>query len=209
MNRPELEYTGACAFYNNIFYVSRKGPNNGGIIDPDNSMLLFSPKKLIDGVSEGDTLLGRVPNIDPLGQGPVSAYDISSLTSFDNQSIDIIVTLTGGTSFKANWLHYLVTPTDQKYVSNFSPSSGAGLVIPNRFEVPEGSALDNSGNIYIADVAKDSVFKFNSFGDELNSFGGPDVFDQPHSVAYFDKILYVADTGNDRILRFILSTEIQ
>ena len=36
-----------------------------------------------------------------------------------------------------------------------------------------------------------------------------DIFDQPHGVAFFDKILYVADTGNDRILRFILSTEIQ
>jgi len=48
---------------------------------------------------------------------------------------------------------------------------------------------------------------FNSFGDELQSFGGTDVFNEPHSVAFFDKTLYVADTGNNRILRFILSTD--
>jgi hypothetical protein len=169
-------------------------------------LLIFVPNE----ISGNDTLVGRVPNIDPLGQGPVSAYDISSLTSFNNQSIDIIITLTGGTSFKANWLHYQVTPIEQKYVSNFSPNS-TGLVIPNRFERPEGSALDNSGNIYIADAGKDSIFKFNSFGDELQSFGGAanTTFNQPYGVAFFNKTLYVADTGNNRILRFILSTEIQ
>jgi len=46
-------------------------------------------------------------------------------------------------------------------------------------------------------------------GDLLIAFGGPEQFDSPHAVAFFDKTLYVADTGNNRILRFILSTEIQ
>jgi hypothetical protein len=203
-----VEYTGACVFADNTFYVSRKGPNNSSFIDPDNSILIFVPKKFFREGAEGDTLIGRVPNIDPLGQGPVSAYDISSLTSFNNSSIDIIITLTGGTSFRANWLRYEITPIDQRYVSNFSPSSGLDIVIPGRFEQPEGSALDNSGNIYIADAGKDSVYKFNSFGDELESFGGPDIFNAPFGVAFFDKTLYVADTGNNRILRFSLSTDL-
>ena len=208
LNRPEREYTGTCVFANNVFYVSRKGPNNSNFIDPDNSILIFVPKKFFREGAEGDTLVGRVPNIDPLGQGPVSAYDISSMTSFNDQSIDMIVTLIGGTSFKSNWLHYQITPIDQRYVSNFSPSSGLDFMIPNRFEQPEGSALDNFGNIYIADAGKDSIYKFNSFGDELESFGGPDLFSQPHGVAHFDKTLYVADTGNNRILRFSLSTDL-
>jgi hypothetical protein len=208
LNRPEVEYTGACVFFNNMFYVSRKGPNNTSFVDPDNSILHFIPKWWVDGVSDGDTLIGRVPNIDQLGQGPVSAYDISSITSFNAQSIDIIVTLTGGTSFKANWLHYQITPIDQRYVSNFSAGSGLDFMIPNRFERPEGSALDHSDNIYVVDAGKDSVYKFNSFGDELESFGGPDVFNEPHGVAFYNKTLYVADTGNNRILRFSLSTEL-
>ena len=210
LNRPEIEYTGACVFADNIFYVARKGPNNSGFGEPDidNSILIFKPKRFFRDGAEGDTLIGRVPNIDPLGQGPVTAFEISSLTSFNNQSIDIIITLTGGTSFKANWLHFQITPIDQRYVSNFSPASGLDLVIPNRFEQPEGSAMDPSGNIYIADAGKDSIYKFNAFGDLLIAFGGPDQFKEPHSVAFFDKTLYVADTGNNRILRFTLSTDL-
>jgi len=205
LNRPDLEYTGACVFANNIFYVARKGPNNSSFIDPDNSILIFVPKSLFS-EQEGDTLVGRVPNIDPLGQGPVSAYDISSLTSFNNQTIDLIITLTGGTSFKGNWLNYQITPIDQRYVSNFTPNT-VDLVRPNQFGRPEGSALDNSGNIFIADAEKDSIFKFNAFGDELESFGGSEVFNQPYGVSVFDQTVYVADTGNNRIARFKLSTD--
>jgi DNA-binding beta-propeller fold protein YncE len=79
---------------------------------------------------------------------------------------------------------------------------------PGIFLQPEGSALDNSGNIFIADAAKDSIFKFNAYGDKLLSFGGSENFNQPQGVAFFNKTLYVADTGNDRILRFTLSTEL-
>jgi sugar lactone lactonase YvrE len=42
----------------------------------------------------------------------------------------------------------------------------------------------------------------------MESFGGANVFKNPHSVAYYNKTVYVADTGNNRILRFILSTDI-
>lgn len=209
LNRPLVEYTGACAFYNNVFYIARRGPNNSSFIDPDNSILIFSPKKLLGIPSEEDTLIGRVPNIDPLGQGVVSAYGISSLSSFNNQTIDIVVTLTGDNSFKAQWLQYVITPIDQKYESNFDANSGLSFMIPNRFERPEGATIDRSNNIYIADAGKDSIYKFNSFGDELQSFGtfGEDSFNEPYAVAFFDKTLYVADTGNNRIVRFILSTD--
>ena len=79
---------------------------------------------------------------------------------------------------------------------------------PNKFTQPEGSCIDDAGNIYIADAQKDSVFKFTPFGDELQSFGGPSVFNGPYAVAYYNNILYVADTGNNRILRFQLSTNL-
>jgi len=208
LNRPLVKYTGTCAFFNNVFYISRKGPNNTSFVDPDNSILIFSPKKLLGVPSEEDTLIGRVPNIDPLGQGLVSANEISSLASFNDQTIDMIVTLTGENSFKSQWLKYVISPIDQRYLSNYSPNS-VSFMIPNKFSRPEGSAVDQSRNIFIADADRDSIYKFNSFGDELQSFGsfGDDSFNEPHGVAFFDKTLYVADTGNNRIVRFILSTE--
>jgi hypothetical protein len=47
------------------------------------------------------------------------------------------------------------------------------FLVPNKFEMPEGSCFDNSGNIFIADAGKDSIYRFSYFGDELQSFGAP------------------------------------
>jgi hypothetical protein len=207
LNFPQRRYTGVTAFYDNSFYVSRTGPSNSSIFDPDNSILIFHPNSFYN-KGAGDTLIGRVANIDPLSSGLISANQISSLRSFNRNNFDFIATITGNNSFKAQWFHLQSTAIDERYVSQFSPSEGVSFIIPNKFSNPEGSWVDNSGNIFIADAGKDSVFKFNIFGDELQSFGGPDVFNQPHAVAFFDNTLYVADTGNNRILRFILSTDL-
>ena len=208
LSKPLRRYTAVTAFFNNMFYVARTGPDNSSLFDPDNSILIFIPKSLYGG-GEGDTLIGRVPNIDPISSGLLTANQISSLSSFDKRNINLVVTLTGNTSFKAQQWNYVITQIEEKYVSYFSPSDSVDFSKPNRFEQPEGSTIDPSGNIFIVDAAKDSVFKFNAFGNELQSFGGPDVFNHPSGVAYFNKTLYVADAGNNRILRFVLSTDIQ
>ena len=207
LSQPQREYTGVAVFYDNTFFISRRGPNNSNLIDPDNAILIFVQKKLSNN-STRDSLVGRVALIDPTGTGIMSANKISSLASYGNRSYDLVLTLIGDNSFKVQPLKYIMTQDFTGYQILYSPLSN-NIMTPNVFDQPEGVTVDNASNIYVVDAEKDSVFKFNSFGDELNSFGGPDVFDQPHGVAFFDKILYVADTGNDRILRFILSTEIQ
>ena len=207
LNTPLRKYTGVCAFYDNSFYVARTGPNNSSIYDPDNSILIFNPKNH----TAGDTLIGRVPNISPTSGGLVSANQISSLASFNKRNIDIVVTLTGANSFMAQWWNYVVTPIDERYQSAFSPRDGVSFAQPNSFKRPEGCTVDVNGNIYVVDAGekKDSVYKFNSFGDKLIGFGGSSVFSDPYAVAHFNKILYVADRGNNSILRFILSTDVQ
>jgi hypothetical protein len=207
LNFPLRKFTGVTTFYNNTFYVARQGPSNSSIFDPDNSILIFHPKSFY-GKGDGDTLVGRVANIDPVSSGLISANQISSMSSINKKNLDFVATLVGNNSFKAQWFHYQITAIDEKYVSQFSPQEGISFVIPNRFSQPEGSWVDNSGNIFIADAGKDSIYKFSSFGEELQSFGGSRVFNSPHSVAFFDRTLYVADTGNNRILRFILSTDL-
>jgi len=208
LNYPERRYTAVTVFFDNIFYVARTGPTNSSFVDPDNSILQFIPKSLYGG-GEGDTLIGRVPNIDPISSGLVSANQISSLTSFNRKNIDFIETLIGNNSLKTQWLTYVVTPVSADYVARLTPSNGGALMSPNKFVQPEGSCLDDADNIYVADAQKDSVYKFTPLGDELQSFGGPDIFNEPYAVAFFDRILYVVDSGNSRILRFILSTDIR
>lgn len=207
LNFPLRKYSGVTAFYNNTFYVARQGPSNSSIFDPDNSILIFHPKSFY-GKGDGDTLVGRVANVDPVSSGLISANQISSIRSIGKKNLDFVATLTGNNSFKAQWFHYQITAIDERYVSQFSPQDGINFVIPNRFSQPEGTWVDNDGNIFIADAGKDSVYKFSVFGEELQSFGGPSIFKSPYSVAFFDRTLYVADTGNNRILRFILSTDL-
>jgi len=202
-----IKYTGACVLFDNSFYVARTGPLNSSIFDPDNSILIFEKKILPDGTKK-DTLIGRLPSIEPLGTGLMTANVISSLTSFKRRDTDFIITLTGNTSLKTQWLYYNFASETPGYESKLRPGNNQ-LMLPNKFVRPEGSAVDNSGNVFVADAGRDSVYKFNSFGDELESFGGPNVFSEPYAVAYFDKVLYVVDKGNNRILRFILSTDLQ
>jgi len=205
-NRPDREYTGAAVFYDNSFYIARRGPNNATLIDPDNAILIFRKKELPDG-SKKDTLIGRVPLLEPLGTGLMSANMISSLTSFSGNNYDMILTLIGENSFKTQVLDFVQTEDFTGYQNRYSPFV-TDIMTVAKFEQPEGTTLDIYNNIFVADAAKDSIFKFNSFGDEMESFGGPDVFNSPHAVAFYDKTLYVADTDNNRILRFVLSTDI-
>ena len=118
----------------------------------------------------------------------------------------MILTLKGENSFNTQWLQFVETPDFACYVIVLAPLQ-SDLMIPNLFENPEGAAVDNSGNIFVTDAGKDSIVKFNAFGDELESFGGPDLFNQPYGVSVFDETVYVADTGNNRILRIKLSTD--
>lgn len=200
-NRTDRFYTGVCSFYDNSFYVSRKGPSNSNPIDRDNSILTFKYD------SNDSLIIGKIPGLESEGTGILSANQISSLTSFPNKTTDVILTLTGKNSFKVQWLEYTVTTDFAGYRIKLGAFSSDMMTV-NKFGSPEDIALDDANNIYVADAEKDSVFKFNSFGDELESFGGSDLFSSPHAVAYHDRTLYVLDTNNDRILRFILSTEI-
>ncbi|HSD63927.1 MAG TPA: hypothetical protein VLB50_09005 [Ignavibacteriaceae bacterium] len=196
---PGRVYSGVAVFYDNSYFVSRTGPHNSTLIDPDNSILSFTGE---------DIYKGRVGNIDPIGSGVLSAYGISSISSFNKSNYDVITTLIGNTNFKVQWLHFVDTRDYTGYQNYISPQSSE-IMRPNRFERPEGVTLDNSQNIIVVDMAKDSVYRFNPFGDLLQSFGGTEVFDSPAGVAFFNKTLYIADSGNNRILRFILSTDIR
>ncbi|GJQ62638.1 MAG: hypothetical protein SCALA702_16910 [Melioribacteraceae bacterium] len=209
---PQRKYTGAAVFGNGVYYIARTGTVNNSPVNPDNSILMFATYENQNGV-DVDTLIGRVPEIAPDGTGLVSANGITSLTSFNKNNIDVIVTLGGENSFRTQWWTYVVTPIYQRYESKLSAFSSR-LMEVNVFERPEGTTVDPSDNVYVADAAKDSVFKFSSFGDQLEAFGGETLFpdkplNEPHDVAYFDRTLYVLDTGNDRILRFILSTDLE
>ena len=111
-----------------------------------------------------------------------------------------------------------------------NPDRGNGFLYDEfKFTYPSDLAFagDGTNYIFVTDSVKDSLFVFTSAGVEgvapppgssttvpvIVSFGGSGngalQFSDPQGVAYFDRIVYVADTGNNRISRFRLNTDFE
>jgi hypothetical protein len=194
--------TGVSALATNDYYVTRTGVNNFSPIDPDNAVLTFD---------KNDRFITRVPNLQATGTGLLTLDGLSSIRTFNNRTRDFIITETNPQSlFKVQWVTLVVSGEFSSFQSQFSDLS-VDILQPGKFRRPEGVAVDNVGNIYVIDAATDSLYRFSNRGVQLQAFGGrgsgENQFNNPHGVAFFDKVVYVADTGNNRILRFKLTTD--
>jgi len=88
---------------------------------------------------------------------------------------------------------------------------GAEIYWQGTFGLAEDVAVDEYENIFVVDSRRNQVHKFSPNGVRILCFGkegtGEEEFKNPKGIAYANKIVYVADTGNNRILRFVLSTD--
>ncbi|OLE40666.1 MAG: hypothetical protein AUG16_03315 [Thaumarchaeota archaeon 13_1_20CM_2_39_20] len=98
----------------------------------------------------------------------------------------------------------LVTAQKDNIVVEFASSFGSGGSENGQFAVPQGIALDKSGNIYVVDQNNNRVEKFDSNGNfvsKLGTFGSGDgQLNAPTRVA-LDKSgnVYVTDISNYRV----------
>ena len=121
-------------------------------------------------------------------------------------------------------------PDSDLLLTAADPDRGDGFLYEEfKFSNPSDLAFagDGTNYIFVVDSVKDSLFVFTSSGIEgvapppgsssttpvVVSFGGSGdgalQFENPQGVAYFDRIVYVADTGNNRISRFRLNTDFE
>jgi hypothetical protein len=135
-----------------------------------------------------------------------------------------------GTSLKVQYIEYKEDDGGGSFSIKFLASGDTTkadgfLYEPDKFSQPVAITVagDRTSYIFVADAGKDSVFQFTKEGLEgVNptlasgskkqvqvSFGGRGTgltqFNRPSGVAYLDQILYVADRGNRRVLRFKLT----
>lgn len=109
--------------------------------------------------------------------------------------------------------YYSVQLLDGKNFSPLIPRTDSSKIYwEGTFGRAEDVAVDEHDNIFVVDSEKNSVLKFSKNGVRILSFGsqggGSKEFQNPKGIAYSNKIIYVADTGNNRILRFMLSTDV-
>ncbi|MCS6990573.1 MAG: hypothetical protein NZL95_01770 [Chitinophagales bacterium] len=232
-------FTGLATLHDNTLYVSRTGPVNNlaSAARPDNTILIFDAEGnnigYTQGLSPTVSSLKSCLNVGALAgfaAPPQQVFGISTSADF------LLVQQAPQAQYKALWIVQAVDPElgivwkQNDALLQFDTSrADRFLYTPNRFTMPADIyvAPDATGYIFIVDSDRDSLYQFTRKGYEgvnpppnsqqvkqiLASFGGsgsgPYQFLQPSGVCYYNKMIYVADRGNNRICRFKLSTDLQ
>ncbi|MEM9663801.1 MAG: hypothetical protein AAF970_02640 [Bacteroidota bacterium] len=189
--------------------LSPTRPSLRSSINPSDIVSFFQPPQRRGLTQDLNFIIAQSPPPgDPL------QYAVLSIVSFET---------TNGISYR---------PDTQRLVPAIEndTTKGNGFLYDSfKFENPSDLALagDETGYLYVLDSAKDSLFVFTSTGIEgvapppgasstrpvIVSFGGagdgPLQVSNPQGVAYYDRIVYVADTGNNRISRYRLNTDFE
>ncbi len=199
------KFTGISVYNDNSLLVTRKGPLNQGTPDPDNALLRIYGRNTVTSVNVYN-------GFQPTGNGPYSIESTSGVTTIYNSNSDFIITRNGNPNGILQVLWFYLDPATGGYEPKFLPSDNTDL-LNKAFGGPASVALDNSNTIYVIDAVKDSLFRFSSTGMKIpGAFGGngsgTNQFNHPKGISYFNKTVYVADTYNNRVVRFKLSTDL-
>jgi hypothetical protein len=216
----------------NSYYVSRSGPTTT-IFGSDNAILLFTSKDKFITPIQFTTSIGSSNDFVGTPKALVSLANPPQNNSV-SQSKDFVFSSVGAnTALKIKYISVLESDGGTTYfpknleIGDTSKADGF-LNTPSKFAMPYDIAFagDGSNNMWIIDSEKDSLFQFTNTGLEgvrppaasqskkniKVSFGGkgngPLQFNSPKGVTYSNKIVYVADAGNQRVLRFKLTTDL-
>jgi hypothetical protein len=199
------KYTGISMFPDNSYIITRVGPSDPIGIDPGNAIIKL---KGIETVTHVEKLSG----FQISGNSFYSIENTSGITVAKSSSTDFIISRNTSDTVSLNkviWFNYNSTSGayDPKFTSPMQD------LVNTKFGTPGAVAMDVNSNVYVVDALRNHLYKFNSAGRLLvESFGkygsGDNQLNSPMGVAHFNKVLYISDTQNNRVLRFKLSTDL-
>jgi len=232
----EVRFNRISVLSDNSYYVTRTGPSNVSIQagGPDDAVLLFnSEDRFVTPIPIASRTGGQFTDYFK------RPFAITTLAKPPQLSVDqrndfLYTSLDPNGVLKVQYIENLSSVDGSVYLPKTDWSADTALADdfinePFRFKQPVGIEFtgDGSNYIFVVDRASDSLYQFTSNGLEgvqpppasgqtkyvNTSFGGtgigPTQFNKPTAVAYKDEILYVADQGNGRILRFKLTLDIR
>lgn len=233
-NDEQIRFTGIAPLADNRYFVSRTGPDNfanqfGG---PDDAVLLFGSNDQFQTPVVVTTPLGAIRDFFRQPSSLVSLIQPPQRPYPAPRGDFFFASLSPGSVLKVQQIRFVESDAGSSYEVSFFPSGDFSkadgfLYDANKFTAPTDLAFTGDGTnyLFVVDAAKDSLFQFNGLGYEgVNppraatstkairaSFGGtgdgPTQFRSPRGVAYLDRVVYVADAGNKRLLRFKLTLD--
>ena len=216
--RPNRRFPGITAFDDNTYLAVRTAvpyPDNSSFIDPDARVLQFN---------RNDAFITPVPAFSS-GSGGVAGgittiYQPTAIASFSRGRNFVLVQTSVDTTvaiqFGALWMRFLLSNDFEGWLPAYDPERpedrSVDFIRSYRFKGPQAVAIDQNGsNVFVADAALDSVFKFNSRGrvksESFGKFRTGGALTRPTGLAFFEKVLYVLDSNSGMILRFRLTTD--
>ena len=235
----QVEFTGIAITHDNHFYLSRRGPTNSltSTATPDNAVLIFRQDRSNNGAIRNLNPTTSSLRSSMALSGMTSFLAPPQLVFGMSQSKDFFMLQSSpAAEYKALWIRQLDNPEtgisfiENSSMLNFDTSRADRFLYEGfRFSKPADICIapDETGYIFIVDSERDSLYQFTRLGFEgvnpppasgitkqvIASFGGrgagPFQFNQPKGVDYFRRVVYVADTGNGRILRYKLSSDLE
>ena len=216
----------------NSFYVTRTGSRttptrDDAILFFDNTGKFRTPLEITD--SRGAVF----PDFfkDPVG---ITSLVKPPQIGVDNRGDFIFTSVDPNGVLKVQYIEKLESVDGTAYTpkTNFSADTtlaSSFINEPFKFDRPVDVEFTGDGTnyIFVIDAEKDSLYQFTATGLEgveppaasgetkfiKTSFGGTGIgasnFNGPTAVAYNNRILYIADTGNGRLLRFKLTLDIR
>jgi hypothetical protein len=233
-----VQFTGLACTADNTLYVTRTGPTNNPALfsAPDNTVLFYNAIGGNIGYAIGLSPYQSSIKSCMKPNGICTFAAPPQLAIGMNTSPDFLMLQSDANAeYKVLWIMQSFNPeSGNEYVGNaallnFDQTKADGFLYQSfRFKNPSDIcyAPDETRRIFVTDGEVDSVYQFTSAGFEgvnppantgqtkliKTSFGGtgsgPSQFDNPSGVAYFRRVLYIADKGNNRIIRYKLSTDL-
>ena len=234
-----VQFTGLATRADNTLLVARTGPTNdlNSVARPDNTILFFDEDGNNTGYSIGlNPVTSSLKSVLGLSAVTTFAAPPQSMSGISTSHDFLILQSDAAAQFKALWIKESYDPDagisymENSSLTSFDQTKADGFLYEaNRFSNPSDICVsgDASQYIFIVDAAKDSFYQFTQKGYEgvnapansgitkqvLASFGGsgagPFQFNAPSGVCYFRRVIYVADKYNNRICRYVLSSDLE
>lgn len=216
----------------NSYFITRSGNANSPVFGPDDAVVRFDADDDFISTISVNTSLGILNDYFEKPYGITTKVQPPQ-SPFVSTEFDFVFTsLSGNSQLKVQYINVIASEGGTDYlveelpVGDTSKADGF-LYAPNRFAAPVDVTYSGDGTnyIFVVDREKDSLYQFTNTGLEgvkapagsssakniKVSFGGSGLgltqFNEPSAVAYYNQIVYVADAGNRRVLRFKLTTD--